>query len=111
MFYCIYGGFHLPKTRVSFLKIGKNLEGILPEVEKVEKMGIRLESSLKALKAKYPDLVHEVRGKGSGIAGETSVSVRTSSGRRAATFSATTPPRELPSRCTGWSSSCSVAAK
>lgn len=33
-------------------------------LEKVENMGIRLESSLKGLKAKYPDLVHEVRGKG-----------------------------------------------
>ena len=40
-------------------------------------------------------------GRRSGIAGETSVRVRTSSGRRAATLSATAPPSELPSRCTG----------
>jgi 4-aminobutyrate aminotransferase-like enzyme len=33
-------------------------------LEKVEKMGIRLESSLEALKVKYPGLIHEVRGKG-----------------------------------------------
>ena len=43
------------------------------------------------------------RGSGlrSGMAGETSVSERTSSGRRAATRIAIAPPRELPSRCTG----------
>lgn len=33
-------------------------------LEKVKKMGIRLESSLKGLKEKYPNLIHEVRGKG-----------------------------------------------
>ena len=40
-------------------------------------------------------------GRRSGIAGETSVSERTSSGRRAATMIAIAPPSELPSRCTG----------
>ncbi len=37
----------------------------------------------------------------SGTAGEISVSVRTRSGRRAATISEIAPPIELPTRCTG----------
>ena len=41
------------------------------------------------------------RGTMRGRAGEISVSVRTSSGRRAASWTATAPPIELPNRCTG----------
>ena len=49
-------------------------------------------------------------GRSTGRAGDTSVRVRTRSGRVAATTSETVPPRELPTRCTGPAIRASMSA-
>jgi len=50
------------------------------------------------------------RGRKSGRAGEIKVSVLIRSGRVAATFTQTAPPRELPIRCTGPRPRSSISA-
>jgi hypothetical protein len=50
----------------------------------------------------------ERRGSRNGMAGDTSVSVRTRSGRTPATRTETAPPIELPTRCTGPRPECSI---